>query len=191
MIIGVDVDGVILDYVNIVRTYAELYDFEQLHKNGIINKQGFKVKDRYDWTPEELKYFADNYFNYLTTLTNFNPLAIEIINRLHNEGNQIYIISNRGVRSDQEMLLCEELFKKNNLMIDKYFWKINDKLEVIQNNNVDIMIDDSYHICKQTSDNHIPTLYFREKGSTKIESDYIYDVDNWAQIYRVIKSLNN
>ena len=191
MIIGVDVDGVILDYMNIVRAYAELYDFEILHKNGVVNKKGIKVKERYDWSDEEAKVFADQYFDHLTTITNFNPLAIDIINRLHDEGNKIYIISNRGLLSEKAMSLCEELFAKNNLKIDKYFWKIKDKLKVIKEHNVDIMIDDSFSVCKQTSDNNIPTLYFREKDSEEINSKYIYDVDNWGQIYRVIQNLKS
>ena len=113
MIIGIDVDGVILDYMTTVRAYAELYDFEELHKNGVVNKQGIKVKERYDWTDEENKNFANKYFDYITTITNFNPLAIEIINRLHNEGHKLYIISNRGLLSEKAMTLCEDIFKKN------------------------------------------------------------------------------
>jgi hypothetical protein len=172
-----------------MRAYAELYDFEELHKNGVVNKQGIKVKERYDWTDEETKDFGDKYFDYLTTITNFNPLAIEIINRLHSEGNQIYVITNRGSFSDSAITLCEELFAKNNLLIDKYFWKVEDKLSVIRENDVDIMIDDSYKICKETSDNKVLTIYFREKDSKEIASEYIYDVDNWGQVYRVIKNL--
>lgn len=190
MIIGIDVDGVILDYMTTVRAYAELYDFEELHKNGVVNKQGIKVKERYDWTDEENKNFANKYFDYITTITNFNPLAIEIINRLHNEGHKLYIISNRGLLSEKAMTLCEDIFKKNNLLIDKYFWKIEDKLSIIQQNNVDVMIDDSYNICKTTSDNNIETIYFREKDSKEINSKYIHDVDNWGQVYRVINTLN-
>lgn len=189
MIIGVDVDGVILDYMNTVRAYAELYDFEELHKNGVVNKHGIKVKERYNWTDEENKNFGDKYFDYLTTITNFNPLAIEIINRLHDEGNKIYIISNRGLLSEKAMTLCEELFTKSNLKVDKYFWKTEDKLKVIKEHNVDIMIDDSYKVCKETANNNIPTIYFREKDSTEIDSSFIYDVDNWGQIYRTIKTL--
>ena len=116
MIIGIDVDGVILDYMTTVRAYAELYDFEELHKNGVVNKQGIKVKERYDWTDEENKNFANKYFDYITTITNFNPLAIDIINRLHNEGHKLYIISNRGLLSEKAMTLCEDMFKKNNLL---------------------------------------------------------------------------
>ena len=190
MIIGIDVDGVILDYMTTVRAYAELYDFEELHKNGVVNKQGIKVKERYDWTDEENKNFANKYFDYITTITNFNPLAIEIINRLHNEGHKLYIISNRGLLSEKAMTLCEDMFKKNNLLIDKYFWKIEDKLSIIQQNNVDVMIDDSYNICKTTSDNNIETIYFREKDSKEINSPFVHDVDNWGQVYRTIKSLN-
>ena len=189
MIIGIDVDGVILDYMTTVRAYAELYDFEELHKNGVVNKQGIKVKERYNWTEEENKNFANKYFDYLTTITNFNPLAIDIINRLHNEGHKLYIISNRGLLSDKAMALCEEMFKKHNLPIDKYFWKIEDKLSVIQQNNVEVMIDDSYNVCKATSDNNIETIYFREKDSKEINSQYVHDVDNWGQVYRVINTL--
>jgi uncharacterized HAD superfamily protein len=191
MIIGIDVDGVILDYMNLVRSYAELYDFEELHKNGVINRLGIKVKERYDWTEEEARNFANKYFDYLTSISDFKPLAIDIINKLHDEGNTIYIITNRGVLSEKAISLCKELFDKNNLKVDKYFWKIEDKVSVIKENNVDIMIDDSYKICKATSDNKIPTIYFREKGSQEINSTYIYDVDNWGEVYRVVKGMNN
>lgn len=190
MVIGVDVDGVILDYMNTVRAYAELYDFEELHKNGVVNKQGIKVGERYDWTKEEMKNFADKYFDFLTPKTNFNPLAVEIINRLHDEGHKIYIISNRGLLSEKAMTLCEEMFEKQGLKIDKYFWKIDNKLPIIQQNNVEVMIDDSYNVCKSTSDNNINTIYFREKDSKEIDSQFVFDVDNWGQIYRIIKTLN-
>lgn len=191
MIIGIDVDGVILDYMTTVRAYAELYDFDELHKNGVVNKQGTKVKERYDWTDEENKNFADKYFDYITTVTNFNPLAVEIINRLHDEGHTLYVITNRGILSEKAMTLCEELFNKNGLKIDRYFWKIEDKLAIIKENNVDVMIDDSYGICKTTSDNNVQTIYFREKDSKEIDSPYIHDVDNWGQVYRVIRTLEN
>jgi len=189
MIIGIDVDGVILDYMTTVRAYAELYDFEVLHKNGVINKQGTKIGERYNWTDEEFKDFSTKYFDYLTTITSFFPLCIDILNRLHNDGHKIYIITNRGFLSDKAMTLCEDLFKKNNIHIDKYFWKIKDKVKIIKENNVDIMIDDSFDICSQTVKNDIKTIYFREKDSPVIISNLVYDVDNWGQIYRIIKTI--
>jgi len=50
MKIGIDIDGVIFDYMITVRAYAELYDYEELHKSGVINTEALKGGKRYDWT---------------------------------------------------------------------------------------------------------------------------------------------
>ncbi len=65
-----------------VRANAELYDYCELNKDGLVDKTAMKVGKRYNWTKEELKTFADKYFVELSKPTPFNPLAIEIIKRL-------------------------------------------------------------------------------------------------------------
>ena len=190
MVIGIDVDGVILDYVNVVRAYAELYDFDVLNKQGVINNAGTKIEDRYDWTEEEFKNFADSHFYQLTTLSPFNPLAVEIIKRLHDEGHALYVITNRGLLSIEATKNCKEMFDKVNLAIDKYFWGIKDKVSVMKEHNVDILIDDSYNNCMACVDNGLKAIYFREKDAPKIDSPLAYDVDNWGQVYRVIRNLS-
>ncbi len=189
MRIGIDVDGVILDYINIVRTHADLYDYCELKKKGVVNKKGIKVKDRYDWTKEELTYFADKYFVSLTRKTCFNPLAIEIIKKLKEEGHQLYVISNRGLIHKEATVVAQEMFKENELPIDKYFWSIKDKTEVCLDNNIDVIIDDSPSICEDAVKNNIYALYFREKDAEKLQHELLYDVDNWGQIYRCIKDI--
>ena len=52
------------------------------------------------------------------------------------------------------------------------------------------MIDDSYEICKKMSDKKIKTLYFRDKNMKKLKSDYVIDVSNWGEIYRIISKMN-
>ena len=39
MKIGIDIDGVILDYETKLRVYAEIYDVLELKGRGIINKK--------------------------------------------------------------------------------------------------------------------------------------------------------
>ena len=41
MKIGIDIDGIILDFERTMRTLAELYDLFILNKMGIVNKNEF------------------------------------------------------------------------------------------------------------------------------------------------------
>ena len=51
------------------------------------------------------------------------------------------------------------------------------------------MIDDSYDICKRLSENRIKTIYFRDKEMKKLEqNEYLKEVSNWGEIYRIIKN---
>ena len=190
--IGIDVDGVILDYMNVVRAYAELYDYCDLHKNGIRDREALKVKQRYDWTAEELKYFADKYFIELTKVTPFNPLAIEIIKKLRDEGYELCIISNRGLIHKEASTIVEEMFEKSGLIFDEYFWETSDKTKVCLENGISIIIDDSPNVCEDANKNGITALYFREKNSKKLDQNSkLYDIDNWGEAYRCIKEIKN
>ena len=59
----------------------------------------------------------------------------------------------------------------------------------MKKHNVDILIDDSYKNCMACVENGFKTIYFREKNSPEIHSNLAFDVDNWGEIYRVIKKL--
>ncbi len=53
------------------------------------------------------------------------------------------------------------------------------------------MIDDSYDVCKKLSDNGIKSIYFRDKEMKKLEpNEYLIEVSNWGEIYRIIKGNN-
>ncbi len=63
-------------------------------------------------------------------------------------------------------------------------------LEVAQQENIDVMIDDSYDVCKKLSENRIKTIYFRDKEMKKLEqNEYIKEVSSWGEIYRYIKEI--
>ena len=62
MKIGIDIDGVILDYERVLRTYGDLYDFIELKKGGIINRNEHYLRNRYSWTEEERMNFVNKSF---------------------------------------------------------------------------------------------------------------------------------
>ena len=80
------------------------------------------------------------------------------------------------------------LLEENNIKFDKYYWNVEDKLEICKNEKVDIMIDDDWKIIKRLADNEVKTLYFRDTNLMKLEENqYIKEVNNWGEIYRYIK----
>ena len=191
MKIGLDIDGVILDYERVLKTYCDLYDFTELNGNGIVNKDEFYLKDRYKWTQEQRMNFVNKYFLKLSKDTNLIPGAKDVINMLRKEGHELIIISARGGMIEEMKNSAIEKFETEKLKFDKYYWKQSDKLEIAQKENIDIMIDDSYIVCDKISSNKIKTLYFRDKDMKKLEqNEYLKEVSNWGEIYRYIKSID-
>lgn len=190
MKIGIDIDGVVLDFERLVRTYAELYDVIELKGNGVRARDADNFKERYNWDKIKLKQFKDKYFVALSKEAKLMPGVKDVLKLLKQEGHELVIISARGNDYSQMKDVVEEIFNKENLIFDKYYWKQADKVSVVLAEKIDIMIDDSYEICKKISDKKIKTLYFRDKNMKKIKSDYVIEVSNWGEIYRFIKQKN-
>lgn len=189
MKIGIDIDGVILDYERVLKTYGDLYDFLELKKNGIINRHEHYLRNRYNWTEEERMNFANKYFLKLSRQTHLMPGAKDVINMLQNDGHELIVISARGGMVKEMKDVAIEKFEEENIKFSKYYWKQNDKLEVAQKEKIDYMIDDAYHVCKKLSENGIKTIYFRDKEMKKLEqNEYLKEVSNWGEIYRIIKN---
>ena len=190
MKIAIDVDGVILDYARVLKTYSDLYDFIELKKEGVINKHELFLINRYNWTKEERENFIDKYFVKLSKQTHLVPGAKDVIQLLQKEGHELIIISARGASVTEEMIdVAKQKFQQQGLSFSKYYWKQENKLEVAQKEKIDYMIDDSYEVCKKFTENGIKTIYFRDKDMKKLEqNESLIEVSNWGEIYRAIKN---
>lgn len=192
MKIGIDIDGVILDYERVLKTYGDLYDFVELKKDGITNRNEHYLRNRYDWTEEERMNFINKYFLKLSKQTSLIPGAKDVINMLQKEENELIIISARGGMIEEMKDVAIEKFNEEGISFNKYYWKQEDKLEVAKNEKIDVMIDDSYNVCKKLSSNGIKTIYFRDKEMKVLEqNDNLKEVSNWGEIYRYIKEMQN
>lgn len=190
MKIGIDIDGVILDFERELRTYAELYDYIELNKDGIKDKSQFYVKDRYNWTDEEELNFEKKYFINLSKEAHLILGAKEVINMLKNDGHELIIITARGGKIAEMKDVALEKLNSAGLVFDKYYWKQKDKLDVAKDENIDIMIDDSYTVCENFSKNGIKAVHFRDKDIKKAEpNENLQEVSNWGEIYRYINTI--
>lgn len=73
MKIGIDVDGVLLDFEKELRTRAELYDLLELDGRGIINSDKFNLEERYGWNKDIGEKFVKKYFLQVSKIVNIMP----------------------------------------------------------------------------------------------------------------------
>ena len=192
MKIGIDIDGVILDYERVLKTYGDLYNFIELKKDGIINRNEHYLRNRYDWTDDERMNFVNKYFLKLSKQTPLIPGAKDVIDMLQKEGNELIIISARSGMIEEMKDVAIEKFEEEGIAFNKYYWKQDDKLEVAKKEKIDVMIDDSYEVCKKLSSKGIKTIYFRDKDMKVLEqNENLKEVSNWGEIYRYIKGMQS
>ncbi len=190
MRIGIDLDGVVIDSETTFRTYEEIFDIDILKGNNLINKEEPKFQARYNWTDEQEKEFIEKYFLTVSKESNLMSGFIGVYNLLKSQGHEFVVITARGGFVEEMKDDAIRLLEENDIKFNKYYWKVEDKLEICKNEKVDIMIDDDWKIIKKLADNHIKTLYFRDTNLTKLEeNEYIKEVNNWGEIYRYIKEV--
>lgn len=187
MKIGIDVDGVILDFERELRTRAELYDLLELHGNGVKDNSKFNIEERYGWNKEDGENFIKKYFLEVSRYANIIPGAKEVINLLRKNKHQLIIISSRGYDDIKMQTIAENILYKENLIFDKYYWRTLNKLKICMKEEIDLMIDDNYMICKDLSEHGINTLYLRDVNKKILQENiYLKEVNSWGEIYRYI-----
>ena len=191
MKIGIDLDGVVIDSETTFRTYEEIFDIDFLKGNNLVNKEEPKFQARYNWTDKQEVEFIKKYFLTVSKESNLMSGFIGVYNLLKKQGHEFVVITARGGFLEEMKDDAIRLLDENNIKFDKYYWKQEDKLDVAKKEKIDVMIDDSYDVCKKLSSNGIKTIYFREKNMKKLEeNENLKEVSNWGEIYRYIKVMS-
>ncbi len=192
MVIGIDIDGVILDFERTVNNRAEMYDLFELHKNGVTKEKEFYSINRYDWTKEERDYFIDNYLVPATEEAPLMPGAKEGMDFLHQQGFRLEIITARGTINRNIKKAALDALKKYDIYYDDIHFEVEEKVSLAKELNVQLMLEDNPNTCQKFIDAKIPVIYFRDKNSHKLkESEYLKEVSNWGDICRYILNEKN
>ena len=188
MRIGVDLDGVVFDSETTFRCYEEMFDINILKGNNLIDREEPKFQQRYNWTKDEEKQFINEYFLKVSKESGIMSGFLKVFDALKHQSHEFISITARGGFVKEMKDDAIRLLKENNITFDKYFWHVKDKLQVCQDEKVDIMIDDDWRIVKTLSENKVKCLYFRDTNLKKLEeNEYLKEVNNWGDIYRYIK----
>lgn len=193
MRIGIDIDDTLTDIKDTLTNAAFEYakslnksvENKDLKINDIYNNGNIYQK-KFNFTYEELKYFLGTIQEEITNNATPRPYCVDIIKQLHNEGNEIYIITARDSEFHEDPYLQSEVWlNENNIYFDKLIVNARDKKKVCLENDIDLLIDDSISNCLNVSSAGIPSLMI---GKNNKIDNRIRCFDNWQQIYNFINN---
>lgn len=190
MKIGIDIDGVILDSERNLRFWADYYSWFELG----IDKKTFELvsqEDSFDWTKEDVDGFYETRFDKICRNSSLMVGAKEILSKLKEEGNELYVITLRGYYREQERIDGEAKLKELGVEFDGVYWSVLDKVAKCKELGIKVMIDDNPKNVAQFEGSEISVLYFREPKIKRFDFDNVYEVDSWMDAYRNIKKIGN
>lgn len=190
MKLGIDIDNVISDFnTSLLKDYIK-HD-KELRNTGIINKNASYIREgMFDWTDEEeLTYYKNNIERITASLKPIKD-AKKYIDKLHEDGHSIYIISGRDNGDYKDPYnLTEKWLKENNIYYDELilvdFYSNHGKLNKCLEYNVDILLDDSIRLCSECIKGGV--------NAVLMNTDYNHDsslerVNSWKEFYNYISN---
>lgn len=192
MNIGIDIDGVLTD---LERATIDFGTKMCIEKNWTITMDLSKYLEveAFGWTSEQADKFWNKYLVEYVTQSPARRFAKEIISKLREEGNNIYIITARdesGMPPEyygKMQQLTREWLERYEIEYDKLiFAKDSEKLEKCLENNVDIMIEDSPRNIRNIS-SKVKVIKFDCQYNKDVIGSNIINAYSWYHIYRIIK----
>ena len=190
MVIGIDMDDTICSTNELIILEADKYDKEVLGGSGIKDESAYEFTEMMDWEKDmKGKFFADR-LEYIMSHAEIKPGAREVINKLHEEGNKIIIISFRkGKYLSDPTNLTKEWLDRHNVYYDKIYTDTGSKVDECLENNVKLFIDDKESHCEEVSNAGIDVILFT--NAYNHDENRFVRKDNWDDIYKYIKEKYN
>ena len=95
MNIGIDLDGVLTNFNDFCMNYGTKYASE-IGNGRIINPKGYESIEIFSWSEQTDNDFWENYKAKYAIEEKPRPFAKEVIDKLKNDGHNIYIITARA-----------------------------------------------------------------------------------------------
>lgn len=190
MKIGIDIDNVISNFNDTLLIEYLLHD-KELRNSGIINKNADYIrKGMFDWNEDEETNFYKNNIERIAKKLGVIEGAKEYIDKLHDDGHIICIITGRDngeytepYNMTKKWLEDNSIYYDNLILTDAYDKRA--KTKQCLEHNIDIMIDDSASICSDCIENGITTILM-DTPYNKYSN--IQRVKSWKEFYRYVSN---
>ena len=193
MKIGIDIDNVISNFNDTLLNEYLLHD-KGLRNSGIINKDAEYIrKGMFDWSESEETTFYKSNIERISKKLEVIAGAKEYIDKLHEDGHFIYIITGRDngeytepYNMTKKWLDNKGIYYDDLILTDAY--DKHAKAEKCIELNIDIMIDDSVRICSDCIENGITTILMDTPYN---RYSNIQRVKSWKEFYDYVSSYKN
>ena len=197
MRIGIDIDGVLTDIEQFVIDYISKYCVENKIKYN-IGDYDYNYSKTFNITDEQEENFWNEYLEYYAINEKARPFAAEVINKLREDGHEIYIITARWLtnRDDDIGNRMKEIVKnwlhENKILYDKLIFskalKERKSQEIIEH-KIDLMIEDSPNNINELA-NIIPVICYNAEYNKNCIDNKIIRCYSWYDIYSKINNLD-
>lgn len=189
MRIGLDIDNVILETDEEILKEMLIEDKNKRNRGIINNNADYIFLGMFDWSKEEIDAFLNTKMEDIAKNLKPKKDAKYYIDKLIDDGHEIYLISNRSNKQYQNAYLTT---KKNLEVNDIKYNKLiitesNDKSKECLDEKIDLMIDDRASNCMKLLDKNINCLLFKTKYE-KRNFDNLNSVSSWHELYEYINN---
>lgn len=180
MRIGIDIDDTLTDTTPILRKYIKKYNASEEKNIDKITRGTYNINDKID--------FYKKYGHTIGNKILFKSNAVEVVNKLYDEGNEIIIITARtNDFFDDAYNFTYDYLTRNGLKFDKLLVAQIYKLNACINENIDIMIDDAPDTIDSVVENGIDGILFSTSKNSTVDSKGAR-MYRWDDIYKYIHS---
>lgn len=194
MNIGIDIDGVLIDLERMEIDYATKISIEE-NWPIIINLTEYDETKTFNWTEDQAEKFWNKYLVKYVSESRPRMFAPEIIEKLQQDGNKIYIITARnesGMPKEyygQMQQLTKKWLETQNIKYEKLIFAANEeKLPQCLQNKIDVMIEDSPNNIKNIA-NKIKVIKFDCQYNKNVNGENIITAYSWYHIYKIIEEM--
>ena len=201
MRIGIDIDGVLTDLEKYIYDYGAKYCIENnlMYK---ITPGYYEERKVLGISAENEEKFWNNYLKKYVTEYKARANASEVIKKLKEEGNEIYLVTARnewgltGEDYGKMKQFVTKWLEDNDIIYDRIVYTNEDKQKYTEGsklsycigNYIDIMIEDSPKNVKELA-KKMPVLCYHSSYNANIAGRNIKRVYSWYDIYNKIKNI--
>lgn len=190
---GIDIDDTISN------TYETMLPYLEKYMNNVLNKEFnnlpskidyYNLEKKYGITNEEEDDFWEN--NFVEIIENVIPKksSLDVLKKIKEKGHKLILITARfEVPGANIVGITKNWLKENGIEYDKLIVNSQNKLEIAQNENIDIFLDDSIRNCEMVSSGNIKTFMIKTQNNEFYENEKIIKVNSWDEFYEKIKEV--
>lgn len=194
MKIGIDIDDTIANTHDILFSYAQKYTAEDLKKelsqpkSEIMSGNGYCARF-HEWNKEEDKEFWRKYYKTIIQQVRPKKFAKDVIRKLRESGNEIYLITARYNFEDIDIMTeTEKWLNDNEIEYDVILFDAKDKVSILKENNIEILIDDAETNCRKVSQEGICTYIMDSMENQNCQIENVKRLYSWIHAEQEIAS---